>query len=609
MRSACIAVKEDKMKKIIISSLFFLSFLFIAVSCGGDKKDPYSDTDTDTDTTVDSGETGDDDTSDSGDTAEKPDNDKPSKDCGYSSTDNRIKPKNEELLFSGIIYGEKSLTKYIYIMNRCYSCSAADPLVISKISIVDKDGNPDEGSFTIEVNPIENGPVSLKNDEEIGIGISVVASTWEEQVRYLRIKSNDKCKSDFDIPITAQTKPTGRIEVKTMDEDEDDEILVFADVVSETTKEVKVFNKGTANLKLSSVVISENQSKNSNEMGFFIEEAPEQGVSIAPDGELTLNVGCRNDKEYPSPLTGELLIANTDPTEHGVNANKRITLKCGPNVEKYPTAKLKCEPEKVSVFQWAVLDGSKSTDSDGESKENLKYLWRFATTPGGISLDIVDDSNRAGSPLNGDSSNKINRAAFQAKIKGAYVVQLIVINDKGVSSVPAECTVEAVSDDDLAVKLLWNNKNSDIDLHLIRQDGSFGDNQSDCYYWNCSPQYSGERPDWGVEGDTKDDPFLDIDNTDGIGPETVTINKPENGTYTVTVHAYDTSKGPTTAVVKAYAHGTEEKTASLLMNKTDTCWDVFTIEVSDGSGNDAKKKIKINEITPAEVYDCSRPTH
>lgn len=597
------------MKKIILYSLFFLSFIFISVSCGGGgSTTDYPDEDS-IDTTTDSGDSvSDDDVSDTGDTAVVPDNDTPSRDCNYSSADNRLKPKNEELIFSGIIFGEASLTKYIYIMNRCYACDAAEPLVISGISIVDKDGNPDAGTFEIKSDPLKNGNVLLKNDEEVEIGISVIASTWEDQVRYLRIKSNDKCKPTFDIPLTAQTKPTGRIEVKTGDDDPDDDILVFTDVLDELVKEAVVYNKGTANLKLSSVVISEGQSKNSNEMGFFIKEGPEPGISIAPDGELTLQIGCRNDKEYPSPLTGELLIINTDPTEYGKNSDKRITLKCGPNVEKYPTAKLKCEPEQVSVFQWAIMDGSGSTDSDGESKENLKYLWSFASTPGGISLDIVDDANRAGSSLNGDPSNKVSRTAFQAKIKGTYTVRLIVINDKGVSSVPAECNVEAVSDDDLAVKMLWNNKNSDMDLHLIKPDGEFGNATSDCYYWNCSPQYSGERPDWGVEGETKDDPFLDIDNTNGIGPETVTINKPENGIYKVIVHAYDTSKGPSTAVVKAYAHGIEEKSASLFMNQTDTCWNVFTIEVSDG-GDDGKKKIDIKEITPAEVYECSRPVH
>lgn len=588
------------MKKIIISSLVLLVLALFAVSCGGKDSGDKDGADSDSSDTSDSGDK-------SGDKGSGTNKNK-TNDCNYSSADNRIKPKNEELLFSGVIFGEKSLTKYVYVMNRCYSCDPSKPLNIKSISIVDGTGKADPGSFTIESNPLENGAVNLKNDEEIEIGISVEASTWADQVRYLRITSNDKCKPAFDIPLTAQTKPTGRIKVKTLDTNEDDEVLTFSDVIDELIGQVEVYNEGIAPLKLSSVTISEGQSKSSSEMGFFISEAPEPGIAINAGDKLALNVGCRNDKEYPSPLSGELLIVNTDPTDYGKNANKKIRLQCGPNVEKYPTAKLKCEPEKISVFQWAVMDGSESVDSDGQSKDGLKYLWNFSDTPGGISLDIVDDSNRAGSPLNGDPSNKIKRAAFQAKIKGSYVVRLIVINEQGISSVPAECTVEAVSDDDLAVKLLWNNKNADIDLHLIGPDGTFGDAQSDCYYWNCSPQYSGERPDWGEEDETKDNPFLDIDNTDGIGPETVTINKPANGIYKVTIHAYDTDKAPTTAVVKAYAHGVEEKMASLLMSKTDTCWDVFTIEVEDGS-DENKKKITVKEITPAQVYECSRPTH
>ena len=601
------------MKKIIISSLFLLFLAVFAVSCG--KKDHKEQNDTD----YDQGEINDSDsysgTNDNDGSTVDPNKDKTSNDCNYSSADNRIKPKNEELLFSGIIFGEESLTKYIYIMNRCYDdkieqkCDDSKPLTIKSISIVNGNGVVDEGSFKIESNPLKNGVVSLKKDEEIEIGISVKASTWENQVRYLRITSNDKCKPELDIPLTAQTKPTGRIKVKTLDDDEDDNILTFIDVIKELVNEVEVYNEGTADLKLSSVTISEGQSKNNDDFGFFLEDAPEPNLVIKPGESMTLEVGCRNDKEHPSPLTGELLIINTDPTEYGANANKKITLKCGPNAKEIPTAKLKCEPTEISVFQWAVMDGSESVDSDGKSKDGLRYLWSFATTPGEIALDIVDDSNRAGSPLNGDSSNKISRAAFQAKVKGTYVVRLVVINEKGVTSVPEECTIVASSDDDLAVRMFWNNKNADIDLHLINNqpDGEFGSPENDCYYWNCSPQYSGDLPDWGVEGETKDNPFLDVDNTDGIGPETVTINKPENGSYKVTVHAYDTTKGPTTVVVKAYAHGTEEKSSELLMNQTDTCWDVFTIEVADGS--ESKKKITIKEITPVQTYECSRPTH
>jgi len=526
--------------------------------------------------------------------------------CNYSSTDNRLRPKNEEVVFSGLYFGEKSLTKYTYVSNRCYTCNVATPLVITGLAIVNEQGKVDPGTFTIEKDPLENGSVSLQNDEEMGMGISVVADTWEDQVRYLRIISNDKCKPQFDVKLVSQTKSTGRIVIKTpSDADPDDEVMVFGEVQDELVNELQAHNVGTASLKLLSVSVSSGQSKSSNEMGFFVFEAPDPTVAITPGGYLPVKVGCRNDQEYPEPLVGELLILSNDPTNYGENKEKRIMLQCGPDAQNAPEAKLKCEPEEVSVLQWAVLDGSESVDSDGVSKDELKYLWSFKTTPGGINLDILDDLNRAGSPINNDPMNTIARAAFQAKIKGTYVLRLVVKNNKGVSSIPAECTIEAISDDDLILKLLWDNKNSDMDIHLIRPDGTYGDIVSDCYYWNCSPQYSGERPDWGIEDETKDDPYLDIDNVTGMGPETLYVNKPANGTYKVVVHAYDTSKGPTTAVVKAYVHAVEDSAQELLMTRTDTCWDVYKIDVSEGDGT--KKNVKVTPITPVEAYDCERP--
>ncbi len=526
--------------------------------------------------------------------------------CNYSSTDNRLKPKNEEVVFSGLYFGEKSLTKYTYVSNRCYTCDVSSPLIVTGMAIVNEQGAVDPGTFTIEKDPLENGSVSLQNDQEMGIGLSVVADTWEDQVRYLRIISNDKCKPQYDIKLISQTKSTGKIVIKTpMDDDPDDEVMVFGEVQEELVNELQAHNEGTANLKLLSVSISSGKSKSANETGFFLFEAPDPSVQITPGGYLPIKVGCRNDPEYPEPLVGELLILNNDPTNYGENQEKRIILQCGPDAQNAPEAKLTCTPEKVSVLSWSVLDGSDSVDSDGESKDELKYLWSFKTTPGGINLDIVDELNRAGSPINNDPMNTIAIAAFQAKVKGSYVVRLVVKNNKGVSSVPAECTVEAISDDDLILKLLWDNKNSDMDIHLISPDGTYGDSLTDCYYWNCSPQYSGERPDWGVEGETKDDPYLDIDNVTGMGPETLYVNKPAVGTYKVTVHAYDTSGGPTTAVVKAYVHAEEDSAQELLMTRTDTCWDVYTIEVSEGDGT--QMNVVVKPITPAEAYDCERP--
>ncbi len=528
------------------------------------------------------------------------------KDCNYSSTDNRLTPKSDGIQFSGHVFGEKSLTRFIYIMNRCYNCDGSSPLVISDISIVDENGNPDPGDFTLEINPLEDGPVNLQNDEEIGIGVSIFGNTWDQHVRYLRIRSNDKCRPRFDIKLSGQAKPTGMIVVKTIDDDDpDDEIMVFGDVIEEEIHRLKVENIGTASLSIFSLSVTSGRSNSSNEPGFFISESPAPGVTIPPQGELEIKIGCRNDKEYPVPLTGELLILNSDPTHYGANTEKRITLRCGPNVTSAPEAVLECEPEKVSVLQWAVLDGSKSVDSDGNQATDMRYLWSFRSTPGGINLDIVDDLNRAGNPLNNDPSNRISRAAFQSRMKGEYIVRLVVIDNRNVYSTPAECTVEAISDDDLMVKLFWTNKNADLDLHLIAPGGTYGCPETSCYFWNCSPQYDGQRPDWGEQGDTKDDPFLDVDNTTGLGPETIYINKPANGIYRVVVHAYDLSHGPSTAIVKAYAHSDEVMSKQLLMNKTNTCWEVYTIEVTDGDGE--KKNLVYKAVEPAVAYDCERP--
>ena len=531
---------------------------------------------------------------------------KPSQDCNYSSTDNRLTPKSDRIQFTGQVFGEDSLTRFAHIMNRCYNCDGSSPLIISRVTIVDENGNLDPGSFTIRANPLEDGPVSLQNDEEIGIGVSYFADRWDEHVRYLRIESNDKCTPRFYLKLIGHTKPTGQILVKTIDDDDPyDDIMVFGDVKEEEINRLEIHNVGTASLNILSMSVSMGRSNSTNEPGFFISEAPPPGTQIYPGNNIEVKIGCRNDKEFPTPLTGELSILSDDPTNYGENREKRIILRCGPDAGEAPEAVLECEPDEVSVLQWSVLDGSKSVDSDGESTSDLRYLWSFRSTPGGISLDIVDDLNRAGSPLNNDPSNRISRAAFQARMRGEYIVRLIVINSKNVYSSPAECTVEAVSDDDLMVKLFWDNKDADLDLHLIAPGGTYGCPETSCYYWNCSPQYDGTRPDWGEPGETKDDPYLDNDNTTGLGPETIYINKPANGTYRVVVHAYDLSSGPSTAIVKAFAHADEMMSRQLLMNETDTCWDVYTIEVTDGDGE--KKNLVYKAIEPAEAYPCERP--
>ncbi|MFO0749769.1 MAG: choice-of-anchor D domain-containing protein [Myxococcota bacterium] len=132
----------------------------------------------------------------------------------------------------------------------------------------------------------------------------------------------------------------------------------------------------------------------------------------------------------------------------------------------------------------------------------------------------------------------------------------------------------------LHIKIAWNTDDTDEDSHLIMPGGTFFDCFSDCYFGNPSP-------DWGTTGDWHDDPFLDVDDVDGYGPENINISTPQPGTYTFKVHYYaDSHQGgskPSDTTVEIWSYGTllqsfgPTSTAS-----TGWTWDVFTIDWPSG---------------------------
>ena len=65
------------------------------------------------------------------------------------------------------------------------------------------------------------------------------------------------------------------------------------------------------------------------------------------------------------------------------------------------------------------------------------------------------------------------------------------------------------------------------------------------------------EPNWGDPGTASDDPSLDIDDTDGAGPENINLDNPETGvTYKVGVHYYnDHGYGVSYATLRLYFFG------------------------------------------------------
>ncbi len=129
----------------------------------------------------------------------------------------------------------------------------------------------------------------------------------------------------------------------------------------------------------------------------------------------------------------------------------------------------------------------------------------------------------------------------------------------------------------LTIKLYWDVDETDVDSHLVAPGGQFFDCATDCYFGNPSP-------DWGTQGDWIDDPFLDIDDVDGYGPEHINISEPKPGVYTYMVHYWDdtfddSSPAPSNATVEVYSYN--QLIASFgpeHLASTNRTWDVLTIE-------------------------------
>ena len=135
----------------------------------------------------------------------------------------------------------------------------------------------------------------------------------------------------------------------------------------------------------------------------------------------------------------------------------------------------------------------------------------------------------------------------------------------------------------IRVELTWDTDGTDMDVHLVRPGGEYYDIPSDCHWDN-------PNPDWGVAGISEDNPSLDQDETEGYGPENITLEQPnEEGSYLVIIHYFsDYDLGPSTATVRIWINDELVATYVKVDMENDEVWYCATItwpsgEVSPGS--------------------------
>lgn len=162
-----------------------------------------------------------------------------------------------------------------------------------------------------------------------------------------------------------------------------------------------------------------------------------------------------------------------------------------------------------------------------------RWAWMLVDRPDGSSA-------RPPSPADAPTTR------FRPDIAGVYELMVTVTDDDGMTAT-CRVRVNAGNVDGLRVEMFWDTDGTDQDTHLMRPEGRTWGTNDACYYANCQ---SGGL-EWGAPG-VDDNPRLDIDDTDGFGPENINITTPYNGTYRVGVHAF---RGSGRVTVRIYCGG------------------------------------------------------
>ena len=171
---------------------------------------------------------------------------------------------------------------------------------------------------------------------------------------------------------------------------------------------------------------------------------------------------------------------------------------------------------------------------------------------------------------------------FRPDLAGTYAFALTVTDDESLST-SCKFVVNAAAQEGLRVEMFWDTADTDIDLHLLSPTAKVWFDETthqDCFYANCTDS----RPRWGTAGE-EDDPHLDLDDTDGFGPENVNLDKPAPGIYRVGVHAFS-GLDTTRATVRIYCGDSRlepRTTLGPVALAQDQLWKVADVEIfADG---------------------------
>jgi hypothetical protein len=361
-----------------------------------------------------------------------------------------------------------------------------------------------------------------------------------------------------------------------------------------TTDVVTVTNCGSRSLEISAVTIIENSEDEEFELQLDDWDGNGDGRIDSP---VTIDPGERSRFRIDyGPLqvgqdTGVVEIVSNDPAQPQLDLD---LIGRGSDGE-CPEANLLASVRGVSAaprqsistapLEYVVLDGSNSEDPDGRIPNDPdNWTYEVLSAPDGVSPRI---GPTAEDPNDDDQS----RREFRLLTAGTYEIGLTVTDNEGFQSCnQAVATITAIPNEALHVELTWTNpedpdetddSGSDVDLHLVKMGpGAWFEAPYDIFFQNPNGGSSGGGAIWNPES-----PSLDIDDTDGAGPENIQMDDPVSCEwYAVGAHYWREQYGAAYATVRIYVN---ERLVYEQINRRlevdGVFWDVARVHWNEGT--------------------------
>ncbi len=277
----------------------------------------------------------------------------------------------------------------------------------------------------------------------------------------------------------------------------------------------------------------------------------------------------------PEDLTvsnGELVVVSDDPAKPMLNVpivGKGTNNTCPTAIAEATVAGTNRYQAEINTIPLKTINfrGTNSIDSDGTIQG---YEWNIVQQPTGSTTRMSPSANHAEPTLFID-------------LAGEYVVELKVFDDRGTESCGEQAiiTISAIPNEDIHIQVVWDTPadsdqtdwfGTDVDTHLLHPNGTWNSGPWDCYWLN-------KTADWGSPANASDDPSLDIDDTDGAGPENINLDEPEAGiTYQVGAFYFsDAGMGPSYVTVRIFVDGVQAFEQEQLLQNDDDFWHVANI--------------------------------